>query len=61
MIDKNKRFIFSVEDFLPKDELLHFQKLLPTLDLQHLNRDDGSNIHFGFGAFFDPKVKRQLF
>tara|TARA_R100001509_G_scaffold147281_1_gene104602 strand:- start:94 stop:600 length:507 start_codon:yes stop_codon:yes gene_type:complete len=55
MIDKNKRFIFSVEDFLPKDELLHFQKLLPTLDLQHLNRDDGSNIHYGFGAFFDPK------
>jgi hypothetical protein len=56
-LNKNKRFIFSVEDFLPKDELLYLQKLVSTLDLQHLNRDDGSNIHYGFGAFFDPKGK----
>ena len=55
LLNKDLKFIFSVENFLPNDELLYLQELALNIDLQHLNRDDGSNIHYGFGAHFDPK------
>ena len=53
-LNKESRFIFSVENFLPEKELLSLQETLLNLEYKHLNRQDGTNIHYGFGCKVHP-------
>tara|TARA_R100000781_G_C4030746_1_gene110506 strand:- start:131 stop:652 length:522 start_codon:yes stop_codon:yes gene_type:complete len=49
-LSKEDRFIYTVENFLPKEDLIDLQLIMNNLELKYLNRQDGSNIHFGFGS-----------
>jgi hypothetical protein len=62
-LDKNKRFIYSIDNFLPKEELLNVQTRLLNYDYKSCKNDEVG--HFGFGYQVDmedikedPLIKR---
>ena len=57
-LNKDLKFIFSVENFLSAPELFELQDNLLKLDYVHLNREDEENTHYGFGCNLNPNENK---